>query len=166
MKCPLRLRGITIPGCRPASEWCRRQQHRDWSEAKSGQAAVSYAATDCEAEALFSFLKTEIAWSFLDLTGTSMWAGGTQGCTHTHRQKTSSIFTSVHVHSHAHYCIHTQGFTFSHIHAQSHFSLFSLLILSLHVTHSLLLVIQSVPISVTQSHSLTLSSNPISPWDI
>lgn len=38
--------------------------------------------------------------------------------------------------------------------------------LSLDVTDSFLLVIQSVLISVTQSHLLILPYNPISPWDI
>lgn len=144
MKCPLRLRGITIPGCRPASEWCRRQQHRDWSEAKSGHAAVSYAATDCEAKALFSFLKTEIAWSFLDLTGTSMWAGGTQGCTHTPSKNKQ--------HLHLRTCTFTCTLLYSHtgIYLQPH---------SCTVTFFPLLSSHSVP----SCDSLTPACNPICP---
>lgn len=133
MKCPLRLRGISIPGGRPGSDaGGSGSGSSDLREAKSGHAADSYAATDCEAGALFfPCLKTGIAWSFLDMTGISMWAGETQERTHTLTPTwASNIFPYIHIYSHAHMCLNCTLSTHTHLSA--------LLSISLDVTHSLL----------------------------
>lgn len=159
MKCPLSLRGISIPGGRPGSNAGGSSTE---TEARLSQAMLLFHMQPPTVKLklfFFFFLKERNRLKFPSLDRHQHVGWGNSGSTACTRAQTSSIPRPPHLHAHILSHTHTHTVTCSHFSPLTSLSLYYSL--SLNVAHSFLLVIQSVPISVTQPHSLILSSNPI-----
>lgn len=162
MKCLLRLRAIYMLGSGPDSD--AKGSSTTQTEVGLSQATPPFYMLPPTVKLkllLFFFFFKDMKLLEVSLTWQEpAWGFGLEELRSTRTQKQATCSSPPYTHIRIHRMV--LWATYTHFFFVSHLS-YSL---SLHVTDSFFLEIQSVPISFNQSHSLILSSNPIALQDI